>query len=102
METEYVVCSAITKDVVWLKGFHTTFRNYLNSIRIYDIFFDKSIALVVTKDPKYHGKIKHIKEIYHYIKDAITKEDVVLKHISTTWWLTHSPSQLLGIYMLDM
>ena len=38
----------------------------------------------MAKDPKYHGKTKHIKKRYHYIRDAITEEDVVLKHISTS------------------
>ena len=48
------------------------------------ILFDNIDALTVAKDPKYHGKIKHIKKIYHYIGDAIIEEDVVLKHISTS------------------
>ena len=48
------------------------------------IFYDNTIALAVAKDPKYHGKTKHIKKRYHYIRDAIIKNDVVLKHISTS------------------
>ena len=36
----------------------------------------------MAKDPKYHRKTKHIKKIYHYIRDAIIENDVVLKHIS--------------------
>ena len=47
------------------------------------IFCDKTTALAMAKDPKCHGKTKHLKKIYHYIRDAIIKEDVVLKHIST-------------------
>ena len=38
----------------------------------------------MAKDPKYHGKTKHIKGRYHYIRDAIIEKDVVLKHISTS------------------
>ena len=49
------------------------------------IFFcDNTAALTAAKDPKYHGKTKHIKKRYHYIIDAITENDVVLKHISTS------------------
>ena len=48
------------------------------------MFCDNIAALVVAKDPKYHGKVKHIKKRYYYIKDAITEEDVALKHISTS------------------
>ena len=39
--------------------------------------------MAVAKDLKYRGKTKHIKKKYHYIRDAITEKDVVLKYIST-------------------
>ena len=45
------------------------------------IFCDNTTELAVTKDLKYHGKTKYIKKKYHYIRDAITRKDVVLKHI---------------------
>ena len=48
------------------------------------IFCDNTAALAVAKDPKYHGKTKHIKKRHHYIRDAIIEKDVVLKHISTS------------------
>ena len=48
------------------------------------IFYNNIAALAVTKDPKYHGKTKHIKKRYHYIRDAIIEKDVVLKYISTS------------------
>jgi len=47
------------------------------------IYRDNTAAIVVAKDPKYHGKTKHIKMRYHYIREAITEQDVILKHIST-------------------
>ena len=48
------------------------------------ILCDNIVALAVAKDPKYHGKTKHIKNRYHYIRDVIIENDVVLKHISTS------------------
>ena len=81
MEAEYVACSTATQDAVWLRSF----LQYLEIIKIalepMTIFYDNTVALIVAKDPKYHGKTKHIKKRYHYIRDAITKKDVVLKHI---------------------
>jgi hypothetical protein len=38
--------------------------------------------MVMTKDLKYHEKTKHIKMGYHYIREAIIEDDVILKHIS--------------------
>ena len=48
------------------------------------IFCDNTAALAVAKDPKYNEKTKYIKKRYHYIGDAITKKDVVLKHSFTS------------------
>jgi hypothetical protein len=47
------------------------------------IYFDNTTAVAMVKDPKYHGKTKHIKMRYHYIRDAIIEYDVILKHIYT-------------------
>ena len=38
----------------------------------------------MTKDLKYFRETKHVKKRYHYIRDAITKKDVILKHIYTS------------------
>jgi hypothetical protein len=67
MEAEYLACSAATQDAIWLKNF----------------LCDNTAAIAVAKDPKYHGKTKHIKMRYHYIREAITEQDVILKYIST-------------------
>jgi len=47
------------------------------------IYCDNTTAIAVAKDPKYHRKTKHIKMRYHYIREAITEQDMILKHIST-------------------
>ena len=41
-------------------------------------------ALDYTKDSKYHGKIEHIRIRYHYVRDMITQNEVVLRHIRTS------------------
>jgi hypothetical protein len=47
------------------------------------IYCDNTTAVAMVKDPKYHGKTKHIKMRYHYIRKAIIEHDLILKHIST-------------------
>ena len=66
------------------------------------IFFDNTAALAVAKDLKYHGKTKHVKKRYHYIGDAITEEDVVLKHISTSTLMADPLTKPIARVMLDM
>ena len=67
------------------------------------ILCDNIVALVVAMDPKYHEKTKHIKKIYHYIKDAIIEKDVVLKHISTSNMVANPLTKPIArMYLLNM
>ena len=47
------------------------------------IYCDNMAALAYAKDPKYHGKTLHIQTRYHFIRDMITQNEAVLKHIPT-------------------
>ena len=47
------------------------------------LYCDNMAALAYANDLKYHGKTKHIQIRYHFVRDMITQNEVVLKHIST-------------------
>ena len=84
MKAKYVACSTGTKDAVWLRSFLQHLEIVKTALKPVTIFCDNTTALAVAKDPKYHGNTKHIKKIYHYIRDAIIEKDMVLKYISTS------------------
>ena len=48
------------------------------------IYYDSMAVLTYDKDPKYHGNTKHIQIRYHFVRDMITQNEVVLRHISTS------------------
>ena len=48
------------------------------------MYCNNMATLVYAKDPKYHGKTKHIQIIYHFVRDMITQNEVVLRHIPTS------------------
>ena len=48
------------------------------------IYCDSMEVLAYAKDPKYHGKTKHIQIKYHFVRDMITQNEVVLRHILTS------------------
>jgi hypothetical protein len=83
MEAEHVACSAATQDAVWLKNFLYHLKIIKSTSDPMTIYYDNTAAIAVAKDPKYLGKTKHIKMRYHYIREAITEQDVIPKHIST-------------------
>jgi hypothetical protein len=84
MEVEYVACSAAVQKAVWLKRFFQHLEVVKDASDPVIIHCDSTAALAYAKDPKYHGKTKHIDIRYHYIRDMVTHKEVVLKHISTT------------------
>ena len=45
--------------------------------------------MAYAKDPKYHGKSKHIEIKYHFIRDMVARGEVVMKHISTGSMVTN-------------
>ena len=69
IEAEYVACSTATQDAVWLRSFLQHLEIVKSALEPVKIFCDNTAALAVAKDPKYHGKTKHIKKRYHYIRD---------------------------------
>lgn len=84
MEAEYIACCASVQEAVWLRRFlkHLTFvKSAHEPIHIWS---DSTAALAFAKDPKYHGRTKHIEMKFHYVRDMIGKKKVVLKHISTS------------------
>lgn len=83
MEAEYVACFTATQDAVWLKNFLDHLKIVKLASDLVTIYRDNTTAIAVAKKPKYHGKTKHIKMRYHYIRKAINDHDVILKHIST-------------------
>ena len=47
------------------------------------LYSNSTTALAYANDPKYHGKSKHFEIKYHFIRDMVTRGEVVMKHIST-------------------
>ena len=84
MEAEYVACSAAVQEVVWLRRFFQHLGVVTNTLGPVTIHCDSMAALAYAKDPKYHGRTKHIDLRYHYIRDMIAQKEVILKHIPTT------------------
>jgi hypothetical protein len=85
MEVEYVAYPAATQDIICLKSFLRHLKIIKSASDLVTIYFDNTTAVAMVKDPKYHGKTKHIKMRYNYIRDAITEYDVILKHIYTNY-----------------
>ena len=83
MESEYVACAAVVQEAVQLNRFLQRLGITTHSEKVVTLYSDCTVALAYAKDPKYHGKSKHIEIKYHFIRDMVARGEVVMKHIST-------------------
>ena len=78
-----MACAAAMQEAVWLKRFLQRQGITAHSEEAVTLYPDNTAALVYAKDPKYHGKSKHIEIKYHFNRDTVARGEVVMKHIST-------------------
>uniref|UniRef100_A0A2N9FVA6 Integrase catalytic domain-containing protein n=1 Tax=Fagus sylvatica TaxID=28930 RepID=A0A2N9FVA6_FAGSY len=73
----------VVQEAVWLRRFLQRLDIVASAMDPVTIYSDSMAALAYAKNPKYHGKTKHIEIKYHYIRDMVAKKEVFLEHIST-------------------
>ena len=88
IEAEYVVACKIAKEAIWLKKFLMELRVVPTSLSPIALYCDNSGAVAQSKEPRNHGKGKHIEWKYHLIRDIVQPGDVTVTKISTTNNLT--------------
>lgn len=47
------------------------------------IYVDNKSAIDLAKNPVFHGRSKHIDIRYHFIRECVEMEEIVIKHVST-------------------
>ncbi|XP_062173689.1 secreted RxLR effector protein 161-like [Alnus glutinosa] len=67
MEVKYVACSTAVQEAIWLRRFLQHLEIIVDALDPVTIHRDSTAALAYAKDPKYHGRTRHIYIRYHYI-----------------------------------
>jgi hypothetical protein len=80
-EAEYMAAASATKEAVWM-------RNVLSSLnhRQVDptpIFIDNRGARILTEDPSFHQRAKHIEVQHHYSRECSERGIVVFVDVPT-------------------
>ena len=79
------ICSlpSAIQEAIWLRRFLQDIGVVKTTFELVTLYCDNMVALAYAKDPKYHGKTKHIQIIYHLFIYLITQNELVLKHNPT-------------------
>ena len=70
-ELEYIAASEATKEMIWLKNFIGDLGVVPAIKEPMEIFFDSESAVALAKEPRDHGRSRHIDRKYHFIKHRI-------------------------------
>ena len=81
-ESEYIALAGASQEAVWL-------RNVLSELDFHDgspmlIYGDNQSSLCLAKSSRQHNKSKHVDIKYHYIRDAVAHNKVLLKYCPTS------------------
>ncbi|KAG8482498.1 hypothetical protein CXB51_024223 [Gossypium anomalum] len=78
-EAEYMAITEACKEAIWLQGL---FSELNEDLQISTVFCNSQSAIFLTKDQMFHQRTKHIDVRYHFVRDVITRGDIVVSKIS--------------------
>ena len=83
IKVEYVASYEVAKEAIWLKKFLMELEVVLASLSPITLYCDNSGAVAQSKEPRNHGKGKHVERKYHLIRDIVQHRDVTVTKIAT-------------------
>jgi hypothetical protein len=82
-ESEYIAVAEAAKEATWLQNFIGDLGVVPSIFEPMEIFCDNTGAVALTKEPKDHGKTRHIKRKYHYVRHRVEDGDIIVSRISS-------------------
>ncbi|GJT71733.1 putative RNA-directed DNA polymerase [Tanacetum coccineum] len=80
-ESEYIAACEASKEAIWMKNFIGDLGVVPTVQDPIEIFCDNESAVALTKEPKDHGKSKHIDRKYHFVRSKVAEGHVIVKEI---------------------
>jgi hypothetical protein len=80
-EAEYIAAAYCATQAVWLRKMLEELRHKQQHPTV--IYCDNKSAIALAKNPVFHGRSKHIDIKYHFIRDLVKSEEIVLEFCKT-------------------
>ena len=81
-EAEYIALSEATKEVIWIQQLLKDL-GYQQKAQT-TLYIDNQSAILLTKNPIMHTRIKHIDICHYFIREHLDDEDITLEYINIT------------------
>jgi hypothetical protein len=79
-EVEYMAATHAIKEAVWLQRLCSGIGFVQKAVRL---DFDSHGAIFMAKNHAYHSKTKHIDIQYHFVRDMVEENKVLLEKVDT-------------------
>ncbi|GKC58306.1 hypothetical protein Tco_1085904 [Tanacetum coccineum] len=80
-EFKYITACEASKEAIWMKNFIRDLGVVPTVQDPIEIFCDNESAVALTKEPKDHGKSKHIERKYYFVRSKVEEGHVIVKDI---------------------
>ena len=79
-EAEFMAATEAAKQAIWLQELLAEVLEKLNEKVV--IRIDNKFAIALTKNPVFHEHSKHIHKRYHFIRECIDNDQVMVEHVA--------------------
>ena len=94
-EAKYISSTSAVCQGIWISRFvHELIGQVVEK---FDLYIDNKSAIEISRNPVYHGRTKHIEVRYHFIRNCVEENKVILKHVRTDDQLADLFTKPLGI-----
>jgi len=81
IEAEYMAITEAVKEANWLHGLLKDLGVGQKQLKLY---YDRQSAIHLAKNQVFHARTKHIDVRYHFVREILEEEEIVLQKIHTT------------------
>ncbi|CAH1451344.1 unnamed protein product [Lactuca virosa] len=81
-ESEYIAATEASKEAIWVKNFIGDLGVAPAIKERMEIFCDNEGAVALTKEPRDHGRSRHIDRKYHFIRHRVEEGLLIVKRVS--------------------
>ena len=80
-EAEFMAAAAAAMQALWLRNLLSELTG--NAAKAMTLYVDNNSAILLMKNPVFHGRSKHIDTKYHFIRECVERDQVAVKRVST-------------------
>ncbi|XP_074361822.1 secreted RxLR effector protein 161-like [Apium graveolens] len=98
-EAEFMAATAAACQAIWLKKLLSQITG--EETGPVTIYIDNRSAIDLEKNPVFHSRSKHINIRYHFIRECIENEEIVVKHVRTDEQRANSLTKALTTFKFE-